>query len=73
MTQANITLQPGKFSLAELRAIWAQPVNITLAASAYPAIHASSAAVQRIVARGDAAYGINTGFGILAKTRIPDD
>ena len=23
--------------------------------------------------RGDAAYGINTGFGLLAQTRIPDD
>jgi histidine ammonia-lyase len=36
-------------------------------------IDASAAAVQAIVAKGDAAYGINTGFGILAKTRIPDD
>ena len=26
-----------------------------------------------IVAKGDAAYGINTGFGLLAKTRIPDE
>jgi histidine ammonia-lyase len=29
--------------------------------------------IQKIVAKGDAAYGINTGFGKLAKTRIPDD
>jgi histidine ammonia-lyase len=29
--------------------------------------------VRAIVAKGDAAYGINTGFGILAKSRIPDD
>lgn len=28
---------------------------------------------RRIVARGGAAYGINTGFGLLAKTRIADD
>ena len=73
MTQATLTLEPGQFSLADLRAIWAQPAHVTLSAAAYPAIHASAAAVQRIVARGDAAYGINTGFGILAKTRIPDD
>ncbi|MDP3841867.1 MAG: histidine ammonia-lyase [Oxalobacteraceae bacterium] len=73
MTQATLTLEPGQFSLADLRAIWARPATVTLAAAAYPAIHASAAAVQRIVARGDAAYGINTGFGILAKTRIPDD
>ena len=73
MTQATLTLEPGQFSLADLRAIWAQPAQVTLSAAAYPAIHASAAAVQRIVARGDAAYGINPGFGILAKTRIPDD
>ena len=34
---------------------------------------ASAAAIERIVAQGDAAYGINTGFGKLAKTRIPDE
>jgi histidine ammonia-lyase len=73
MTQATLTLEPGQFSLADLRGIWARPAHVTLSAAAYPAIHASAAAVQRIVARGDAAYGINTGFGILAKTRIPDD
>ncbi|NYS35004.1 aromatic amino acid lyase, partial [Streptococcus danieliae] len=40
---------------------------------AYPVIEASAAAVQAIVAKGDAAYGINTGFGLLAQTRIPDE
>ncbi|HTN66169.1 MAG TPA: histidine ammonia-lyase, partial [Burkholderiaceae bacterium] len=29
--------------------------------------------IDQIVAKGDAAYGINTGFGKLAKTRIPDE
>ena len=33
----------------------------------------SAAAIRQIVDKGDAAYGINTGFGKLAKTRIPDD
>jgi len=73
MTQHTLTLEPGQFSLTDLRNIWAHHSKVTLAASAYPAIHASAEAVQRIVARGDAAYGINTGFGILAKTRIPDE
>ncbi len=45
---------------------------LTLASAARAAIEGSAAAVQRIVARGNAAYGINTGFGKLAKTRIPD-
>ena len=36
-------------------------------------IAAAAARVDKIVAAGDAAYGINTGFGLLAQTRIPDD
>ena len=34
---------------------------------------ASCALVQQITAKGDPAYGINTGFGILAKAHIPHD
>ena len=34
-------------------------------------IAAASALVDKIVASGEAAYGINTGFGLLAQTRIP--
>jgi histidine ammonia-lyase len=67
------TLNPGLMTMADLRAVWAAPAHLTLAASAYPVIQASAAAVDAIVAKGDAAYGINTGFGILAKTRIPDE
>jgi histidine ammonia-lyase len=29
--------------------------------------------VDRIVASGETVYGVNTGFGLLANTRIPDD
>jgi histidine ammonia-lyase len=67
------TLKPGAMTLADLRAVWAAPAKLILAAEAYPVIEASAAAVQAIVAKGDAAYGINTGFGLLAKTRIPDE
>ncbi|HYI73456.1 MAG TPA: histidine ammonia-lyase, partial [Skermanella sp.] len=31
------------------------------------------ATVADVIARGDAAYGINTGFGLLARKRIPND
>ena len=67
------TLTPGAMTLADLRAVWAGPAKLTLAPDAYPVIEAAARAVQAIVAKGDAAYGINTGFGILAKTRIADD
>ena len=66
------TLTPGAMTLGDLRSVWASQTKLTLAAEAYPVIRTSAAAVEAIVAKGDAAYGINTGFGLLAKTRIPD-
>lgn len=69
----TLTIQPGRFTLGEIRGIWRNAAPLALAQSAYPVIEASAATIRRIVARGDAAYGINTGFGKLAKTRIPDE
>lgn len=69
----TLTLQPGQLGLADLRKIWLENVHVTLSSSAYPVIKASAETIEQIVAKGDAAYGINTGFGLLAKTRIPDD
>ncbi len=66
-------IQPGQFSLSDLRAIWSKPQTMKLTPSAYAAINASADTISQIVAKGDAAYGINTGFGKLAKTRIPDE
>ena len=70
---STFTIQPGQFTLADLRQVWQARSTLKLAAEAYQDIDASSAAIASIVARGDAAYGINTGFGKLAKTRIPDE
>src|SRR3954447_3569105 len=36
-------------------------------------IAAAAASVERIVTSGETVYGVNTGFGLLADTRIPDD
>ena len=69
----NFTLQPGQMLLSDLRAVWAERQPLSLAADAWDAIAASCAAVDAIVAKGDPAYGINTGFGILAKAHIPND
>jgi histidine ammonia-lyase len=68
-----LVLEPGQLSLADLRRLWREPAALALGAGAAEAMAASAAAVKRIVARGDVAYGINTGFGRLAKTRIADD
>ncbi|MBQ5961365.1 histidine ammonia-lyase [Massilia sp. ZL223] len=68
-----LTLKPGQMALADLRAVWAAHVPLTLADEAWTAIKASAETVKAIVAKGDPAYGINTGFGILAKAHIPHD
>ena len=68
-----LTLQPGQMTLADLRTVWQQPVRVQLSDDAQAGIAASAAAIHAIVQKGDAAYGINTGFGKLAKTRIPDE
>ena len=70
-TIQRLTLQPGELRLADLRAVWAGHQRLDLAAKAWDDIAASAATVDAIVAKGDPAYGINTGFGILAKAHIP--
>jgi histidine ammonia-lyase len=73
MTHHHLTLQPGELTLADLRAAWTAHGTLALAPNAHTAIEASAAAVQAIVAKGDPAYGINTGFGLLAKRHIPPE
>ena len=71
--QHSLKMRAGALSLPELRRIYEQPVALHLGAQDRARISAASALVDKIVAAGDAAYGINTGFGLLAQTRIPDD
>lgn len=65
-----LTLTPGSLTLKQLRNVWRQPVTLSLDESAHAAINDSVACVEAIVAEGRTAYGINTGFGLLAQTRI---
>ena len=67
-----LVIDPGRLRLVDLRRVWLAPAGVSLAPEAWATIEASASAVERIVARGEAAYGINTGFGLLAKKRIPD-
>jgi histidine ammonia-lyase len=67
---AKLMLSPGALSLADIRAVHAGGVSITIDPAADAAIAAGAAVVRR-AAEGDAAvYGVNTGFGKLASTRI---
>lgn len=66
----RFTLTPGQLTLAELKTIYQQPMRFSLAESAIPSIEASAATVQKVVDENRVVYGINTGFGLLANTRI---
>ncbi|HEY7958814.1 MAG TPA: histidine ammonia-lyase [Sphingomicrobium sp.] len=65
-------LDPENVSLEQLRRLWVGEES-SLDDSAMRRVVQSAAAIERIVASGETLYGINTGFGILANTRIPDD
>jgi len=73
ITDNILTLHPGELSLADLRRIYAAPHQVRLADSACPVIEKSRQVVEDIIAEGRTAYGINTGFGLLASTSIADD
>ena len=62
-------LKPGEARLADWRAIY-DGAEVRLDPACGPAVAASAAAVGRILARGEAVYGVNTGFGKLASVRI---
>ena len=66
-------LNPGKLKLRELRHLLDGRTQVSIAPQAWAAVDASAAAVQAAVDRGEPLYGINTGFGKLAKTHIPVD
>ncbi|HVL57682.1 MAG TPA: aromatic amino acid lyase, partial [Burkholderiaceae bacterium] len=68
-----LEIVPGRLDEALLAACAAGDASFRLAPSAWPRIGSAAAAVAEIVAAGGAVYGINTGFGKLAQTRIPDE
>jgi histidine ammonia-lyase len=71
--KTEIRIVAGKLSLRTLRRIASGSVLVVLDSATLPAIRASRSAVQRAVDHGAPAYGINTGFGKLAKTHIAHD
>lgn len=67
------TIEPGKAKLSLWRRIAAGAATVQLADSAWPVIERSRAVVEQALASGRTIYGVNTGFGRLAQTRIPDN
>jgi len=61
------------FRLRELRETWCAPVRLTFDDSARERVLASQARIDAVLASGEQVYGVNTGFGQLARVRISDD
>src|SRR5256885_16684311 len=65
-------LNPEAVDLTTLRKLWAGEAG-SLDDAAIQRVANAAASVDRIVASGETVYGVNTGFGLLANTRIPDE
>lgn len=70
---ARVHLDGSPIGIEDLEPAIRGPVAVDLADHVRARMQASADAVAAIVAGGEAAYGINTGFGSLCQTRIPND
>jgi histidine ammonia-lyase len=68
----SFLLQPGHLSLADMAALYrGGRMMLTLDPAAKPAVDRAAAIVTKAAAGDAAVYGVNTGFGKLARERIP--
>jgi histidine ammonia-lyase len=70
---AEICITPGALTLEQLRRAAKQPVRLRLSDDSTPAILAAVDTVRQVLSEGRVIYGINTGFGLLANTIIPNE
>ena len=70
IAMTSVHLSPGNVTLELLRDLWARPVAFALDSDARARVDAAARTIAGIVAEGRVVYGVNTGFGLLARTRI---
>jgi len=71
LVQHELDGQP--LTLEEIAGVAKEDWRVTISAAACVRMQASRRVVEALIARGETAYGINTGFGKLAEVRIPLD
>ena len=69
----TLSLSEDRVRLPELRQVWRGAVRVELSAQIEERLRRSVEVIDDIVSRGDTVYGVNTGFGLLAQTRISDE
>lgn len=70
---AHIVLDGSRLNLTTLEPLLSRRLNVVIADEVWSRVAAGEAAVKQITKSHTAAYGINTGFGVLCGKRIPDD
>jgi histidine ammonia-lyase len=70
---SNVALTGNDLTFDELYAVVFDYAPVTLSEETRGSIEASRAVIERSVASGAAVYGVNTGFGKMASTRISWD
>ena len=70
---AHIIIEPGRAPLSLWRRVLEGPAQLALADGAWSGIERARATVEEALAGGRVIYGVNTGFGKLAQTRIAPD
>ncbi len=71
--RSTLALQAGRFRARDARAILQADARVTLDESARVGVDHAAEVVAGIAARDASVYGVNTGFGKLAQTRVPRD
>ena len=66
----RIVIGAEPLGLAQFRQALSGPVTVELTDSAWTAVEAGAQAIADILTTGRTVYGVNTGFGLLADTRI---
>lgn len=68
----TLIINPGALSVDDLRIAYRRPIQVELNAECVAGIDAARRVVASVVERGETVYGVNTGFGLLANKRIPE-
>jgi len=69
----QLTITPESLTLTQLRAVSAGPVRLQIDERCRHAMQRSADTIARVTREDRTVYGVNTGFGRLANTRIPHD
>ena len=67
----KFTLKPGCLTFSDLKILMDESVKLALDDAAWNQIHQAAQLIQDIILQETPVYGVNTGFGALAKHRIP--